>query len=58
MTTVRELRAQLKLIPDQDREIRVEGKPPVVAGLDWPYVNLLPGPYSTNDPEDVAEPHG
>jgi hypothetical protein len=57
MTTVRELRAQLEK-QDQDREVRVEGKPPVVAGLDWPYVNLMGGPYSTDDPEDVAEPHG
>jgi hypothetical protein len=58
MTTVREFREQLAKVPDQDREIRVQGKEPVVAGLDWPYVNLLPGPYSTDDPEDVAEPHG
>jgi hypothetical protein len=57
MRTVRGLIEQLSLIPDQDREIRVQGKEPVVAGLDWPYVNLLPGPYSTDDPEDVAEPH-
>jgi hypothetical protein len=57
MTTVRELRIQLAHVADQSREIRVQGEPPVVLGEDTPYVNLVPGPYSNDDPEDVAEPH-
>jgi hypothetical protein len=57
MTTVREFREQLGLVPDQDREIKCKGQPPVLLGNDAPYVNIVPGPYSTDDPEDVAEPH-
>jgi hypothetical protein len=57
MTTIREFREQLAKRPDQEREIRCVGEPPVVLGDGTPYVNIVPGPYSTDDPEDVAEPH-
>jgi hypothetical protein len=56
MTTVREFREELGLVPDGPRD-QVQGPAARRLGSDAPYVNIVPGPYSTDDPEDVAEPH-